>query len=172
MARRHLSVGVLAGWLAAAAVARAQAPHTLVPTGEPGEPLIVEGRILTPGGPAAGARLYVYQTDARGYYSADGRDERNPRLQARLTTDEKGGYRFRTIRPGPYPQSGPPAHIHFEVTAGQGRTERFELVFEGDPRLSASIREDARTRGFYAICRPAKESDGTLLCRDIEFRLR
>lgn len=175
MARRVLFMGLLAGWLAAAAIGRAQeapAAVTLVPPGEPGEPLVVEGRILAPGGPEAGADLYVYQTDARGYYSPGGSDERNPRLKARLRTDERGAFRFRTIRPGPYPRSGPPAHIHFEVTPASGATQRYELVFEGDARLSASIRDDARTRGFYAICAPAADSAGTLHCRGVEFRLR
>jgi protocatechuate 3,4-dioxygenase beta subunit len=98
-------------------------------------------------------------------------DERNPRLKARFTTDGEGRFAFRTIQPGPYPNQGPPAHIHLEVTPPGGRTERFELVFEGDARLSHNIREDARTRGFYQICAPVNGPDGVLFCRDVTFRL-
>jgi protocatechuate 3,4-dioxygenase beta subunit len=164
----------LAGGLAAVAAVSlaAQSMVSVAPPGEPGEPLLVEGRILTAvGRPAASAALYVYQTDARGYYAIHQMDERNARLKARFTTDADGVFRFRTIKPGPYPNSGPPAHIHVEVTPSGGRTERYALVFEGDARLSGAIRDDARTRGFYRICNAAKAGDGMLLCRDVTFTL-
>jgi hypothetical protein len=53
-----------------------------------------------------------------------------------------------------------------------GSTERFEIVFEGDSRLTPAIREDAATRGFYAICAATKETDGTLRCKGADFRVR
>jgi protocatechuate 3,4-dioxygenase beta subunit len=163
----------LSGTLAAVAVSvAAQSMVSLVPAGEPGDPLLVEGRLLTAaGGPAANAALYVYQTDATGVYAPGAMDSSNPRLKARLATDAAGVFRFRTIKPGPYPNSGPPAHIHLEVTLSGGRTERYELVFEGDARLSRAIRDDARTRGFYQICTPVQAGDGVLLCRDVTFKL-
>ena len=34
--------------------------------------------------------------------------------------------------PGQYPRSGPPAHIHLEVTPHGRPVERYEIVFEGD----------------------------------------
>ena len=145
----------------------------LVPAGEPGEPLLVEGRILGADGRGlADAGLYVYQTDARGYYSTSGSDERNPRLRARLRTDAEGRFSLRTIKPGPYPNSGPPAHIHVEVSPSPGSTERFELVFEGDARLTPEIRSDAARHGFYTICTPSKDADGTLRCRGADFHVR
>jgi protocatechuate 3,4-dioxygenase beta subunit len=163
---------LLSGVLLGAAGLAAQAMPSLLPANEPGEPLLVEGRILKADGqPAADAAMYVYQTDAKGYYSPGGMDERNPRLKARFSTDRAGVFRFRTIKPGPYPNSGPPAHIHLEVTPTGGRTERYEIVFTGDERLSHAIREDARSRGFYYICDPATARDGVLLCRDVTFRL-
>ncbi|HYE16063.1 MAG TPA: hypothetical protein VD968_16610, partial [Pyrinomonadaceae bacterium] len=45
----------------------------LTQEGEPGEPLVVSGRIFAPDGktPVEGVTLYVYHTDARGLYSED-----------------------------------------------------------------------------------------------------
>ena len=82
----------------------------LIPAGEPGEPLIVEGRVLAGEGgkPVADAPVYLYHTDKQGYYSAGGKDERNPgarnsRLRGNLKTDAEGRYQYRTIKPGQYP---------------------------------------------------------------------
>ena len=55
------------------------AAPSLLPPGEAGTPLHVEGRILGPGGPVAGAALYVYQTDPRGYYSSEVNDDNRSR---------------------------------------------------------------------------------------------
>ena len=146
---------------------------SLLPPGEPGTPLVVEGRILGPSGPVSKAALYVYQTDARGYYSGPVDDDnRNPRLKARISTDDAGRFRFRTIMPGQYPRSGPPAHIHLEVTPPGRRMEPFELVFEGDSRLTDGIRADARAGRFYAICTPAAGPGGAKICNDVAFRVR
>jgi protocatechuate 3,4-dioxygenase beta subunit len=143
------------------------------PAGEPGEPLMVAGQILTRDEkPAARVKVYVYQTDSRGYYSPDGRDERNPRLKGYLQTDDQGRYEIRTIRPGPYPKSGPPAHIHYEITNASGAVERFELVFEGDARMTDAIRRDAAARGEYALCKPERDSAGVTQCRGANFYLK
>jgi protocatechuate 3,4-dioxygenase beta subunit len=150
----------------------------IAPAGEPGDAMSVEGRILMKDGtPARGLRVYVYQTDARGYYSAGAQDERNPgernpRLKGYLTTDDEGRYAFRTIKPGQYPGSGPPAHIHYEVTNASGAVERFELVFEGDSRLTDAIRRDAAAHGEYALCQPQSDAAGVTHCRGADFFLK
>jgi protocatechuate 3,4-dioxygenase beta subunit len=163
------AVAVLA---AGAAAVRAQETPSLLPPGEPGTPLVVEGRITGPAGPVPKAQMYVYQTDARGYYSSEVNDDNTrPRLKARFATDDAGRFAFRTIMPGPYPASGPPAHIHLEVTPEGRPVERYEIVFEGDPRISSAIRQDARSRGFYFICTPAAGAGGVKTCRDVTFRV-
>ena len=85
--------------------------------GEPGEPLEMRGVIYRSDGktPAPDVILYVYHTDAKGYYSpapgqAQGR--RHGHLRGWMKTDREGRYRFRTIRPAPYPNARIPAHIH------------------------------------------------------------
>ena len=57
--------------------------------------------------------------------------------------------------PGQYPRSGPPAHIHLEVTPPGKAMEQFELVFEGDSRMTDEIRADAKAGKFYRLCTPA-----------------
>jgi protocatechuate 3,4-dioxygenase beta subunit len=161
--------------LAAALVAgvHAQAPISLLPVGEPGTPLQVDGRIVGPGGPVANAALYVYQTDATGIYSNAERDDNTkPRLKARFATDAQGRFAFSTIMPGQYPRSGPPAHIHVEVTPPGGAMQRYEVVFEGDSRMTEGIRADAKAGKFYFLCTPTAGAGGSKRCTDVTFRLK
>jgi protocatechuate 3,4-dioxygenase beta subunit len=143
-----LALSIAAVTLAAQAVheAPANAPATgrLVPVAEPGEPLTVSGVVVdSAGAPIAGASLYVYQTDHEGYYGVKpASDNRNPRLKLYLRSDATGAWSFQTIRPGSYPNSRVPGHIHFEVAA-QGRAHKiFEIVFEGDPNVTDRMRSD------------------------------
>jgi protocatechuate 3,4-dioxygenase beta subunit len=84
-----------------AALAREDTKPGLVsPAREPGEPLLLEGRVRGADGmPIAGAIVRVFQTDARGYYTPEdertGRlDEPNARLKATDLHDRSG----RTLR--------------------------------------------------------------------------
>ena len=91
---------------------------------------------------------YVYQTDARGEYvpggtGASGSDR--PRLFGYLRSDARGEYSFSTIRPGSYPNSRNPGHIHFEVVADGHQPRIYEIVFEGDSLIPATFREQARS---------------------------
>jgi protocatechuate 3,4-dioxygenase beta subunit len=160
---------------AADAVLRAQgsaAAPSLLPPGEPGTPLHVQGRIVGPSGPVAGAALYVYQTDQRGYYSGEVDDDNTkPRLKARFTTGSDGSFAFRTIMPGQYPRSGPPAHIHIEVTPPGQTMEQFEVVFEGDSRLNDRIRADAKAGRFFRLCTPETGPGGARSCTGLTFRV-
>ena len=127
-------------------IAPANAPSTgrVTPTGEPGPALSVSGIVVDAGGkPVANASLYAYQTDAEGYYGVKPvSDSQNPRLKILLRTDSGGRWSFGTIRPGSYPNSRAPGHIHFEVTAQGFATKVFEIVFEGDPFITAQMRSN------------------------------
>jgi protocatechuate 3,4-dioxygenase beta subunit len=141
---------------------------------EPGERLIVAGRVFGPDGatPISGASVYVYHTDVKGYYSPGTNDNRNPRLRGYMRTDSKGGYEFSTIKPGPYPNNRIPAHIHYVVNA-PGFTERiFEIVFEGDPNLDDRVRsEAAKEWSGFSLRRLEKDAQGVLSCtQDIKLR--
>jgi protocatechuate 3,4-dioxygenase, beta subunit len=88
-----------------------------------GEITHLTGRILNPSGePLNDADIEIWQCDANAVYlhsmdserKADQRD-RNFQGYGRFTTGAKGEYRFRTIKPVPYP-GRPAPHIHFKVS--------------------------------------------------------
>lgn len=124
------------------APANAPSSGRLAPAGEPGQAMHVSGVVVAANGtPIAGASLYVYQTDREGYYGVKpASDNRNPRLKLFLRSDAKGAWSFETIRPGSYPGSRVPGHIHFEVSAPGQAPKIFEIVFEGDPFVTEQMR--------------------------------
>jgi protocatechuate 3,4-dioxygenase beta subunit len=133
---------------------------------EPGEPLILSGTVYGPDGmkPVDGARLYVYHTDARGYYSdQDGKGGvPQPRLKGWMKTNADGRYEFRTIKAAPYPGGGNPAHIHGTLSA-PGFTERWieEYWFEGDRNITDGMRSKLHgTDTFSPIVTLQKGGDG------------
>lgn len=134
------------------------------PANEPGEPLVVSGTIYAPDGatPVEGARLYVYHTDARGYYSTGGRNERQPRLRGWMKTRADGRYQFRTIRPASYPNQSAAAHIHATLSA-PGYPERWieEFLFEGDRFLTRQdVGRYSRGGRFASIQKAVRDADG------------
>ena len=89
----------------------------LAPKGEPGAPLVVEGRVLdSVGRPIGDARLHVWHADASGTY---GQGYKEARLAGTLRTNALGAFRIRTVLPGP--GEGNP-HIHFRLTPPNGAT--------------------------------------------------
>jgi protocatechuate 3,4-dioxygenase beta subunit len=126
--------------------APANAPSTgrLAPAGEPGIRLQINGVVVAADGtPVPGASIYAYQTDAEGYYGVKpASDSEHPRLKLLLRSGPKGEWSFETIRPGSYPNSKAPGHIHFEVRARGFAPKIFEIVFEGDPFITAEMRSN------------------------------
>jgi protocatechuate 3,4-dioxygenase, beta subunit len=121
-----------------------------------GQVVHVMGRVLnTKGEPVQGARIEIWQANTHGRYthpSDFSAAPLDPNFEgfARLVTDTEGRYRFKTIKPGPYPQDGDmrPSHIHFDV---MGKTNRLvtQMYFAGDPyqdrdRFLATARANAQ----------------------------
>jgi protocatechuate 3,4-dioxygenase beta subunit len=130
----------------AAREAPVDAPSTgrLATPGEPGDRLAVSGIVVNEmGAPIPRASIYVYQTDAEGYYGQKpASDSRNPRLYLLLRSAADGTWSFDTIRPGSYPGSRVPGHIHFEVAAPGFARRVFEIVFDGDPFIMDQMRNN------------------------------
>ncbi len=114
------------------------APSSIVVAGpdEPGERLVVTGRVIDGTTPVVGASVYVFHTDAKGVYAPDlsGPDaELDPRLYGALRTDAEGRYRYETIRPASYDNNA--AHVHYVVVASGYKPRIFDLWFQDDPIL-------------------------------------
>ena len=133
------------------------------PENEPGEPLVVTGKIFQPDGktPAEGMVLFVYHTDRTGYYNAQD-DASHPRLKGWMKIGADGKYEFRTIRPGAYPHRSTPAHIHAHLY-GPGDSERSieDYWFKDDPRINDSELKKMTEQGAHpAIVELKRGSDG------------
>lgn len=93
------------------------------------------GRVLnTNGDPLRDHVVEIWQVDNRGVYlhSADsGRRQRDTNFQGfgRATTNAQGEYRFRTIRPVPYPGRTP--HIHVKVKRGDTELITTQIFVNG-----------------------------------------
>ncbi len=129
----------------------------LAGSAEPGERLVVSGRIFEADGrtPAAGVLVYAYQTDATGAYAMRGDQTGNARrhgaLRGWLRTAADGRYRIETIRPAPYPERNAAAHIHVTLTPVGGAEGWIEsIVFADDPLLTA---EERAGRGVVQLRR-------------------
>jgi protocatechuate 3,4-dioxygenase beta subunit len=129
---------------------------------ELGEPMIVTGRVLAPDGksPVDGIRVHVYHTDAKGNYNPGTTSSQRPRLKGTMLTNEEGRYEYRTIRPGSYPKSRNPAHVHY-VISGKGYAEQYdELEFEGDPYHTEEATEKSRKLGTFGVIQKLQRDVG------------
>ncbi len=90
-----------------------------------GETIVLEGRVVnTAGAPISDATVDVWHACASGKYSHPNDPNpapADPNFQgwAIVPSGAEGGFRFKTIMPGPYPVSkkwSRPPHIHFKVS--------------------------------------------------------
>jgi protocatechuate 3,4-dioxygenase beta subunit len=114
----------------------------------------VAGRVLDRNGrPLPDARVEIWQCDVNGRYHHPG--DGNPAPEdsgfqgyGATSTDADGAYRFRTIKPVPYP--GRTAHIHFAVSGPAFDPLVTQMYVAGEPgnaedgilnRIDATARE-------------------------------
>ena len=145
----------------------------IAPVDEPGIPLRVEGTVRdAAGNPVASVIVYAYHTNKSGRYPRDGSTrgtpaERHGRLRGWAKSGADGRYVFETIRPGGYPFSRDPEHIHMHVLE-PGRCTYYidDIVFEDDKRLTdARLRRMSRGRGGIGVTKPARDESGALAVR-------
>lgn len=128
---------------------------------EPGKKIRVLGTVTDgENKPVANALVYLYQTDAKGWYAADAPhvggnegDMRHARLFGYVKTNSEGKFELQTIKPAGYPQSDLPAHIHVHVWADGYRDFVNEFLFDDDERLKGTIREQS-IRNRFLIQKP------------------
>ena len=113
-----------------------------------GERIIVAGRVLDEDArPVPGTLVELWQCNAAGRYRhpVDQHDAPlDPNFDGvgQIVTNERGEFRFLTIKPGAYPwrntaNSWRPAHIHFGVFGPAFATRLItQMYFPGDPLLA------------------------------------
>jgi protocatechuate 3,4-dioxygenase beta subunit len=105
-----------------------------------GEITHLTGRVLGPtGSPIKDATVEIWQCDANAVYihTSDSRSkmaqqDKNFQGFGRFTTGSGGEYRFRTIKPVPYP-GRPAPHIHFKVKKGDRTLLTSQFFVRGHP---------------------------------------
>ena len=133
----------------------------------------ISGRVLDRDErPLSGVRVEIWQCDANGRYhyvrdaSADTPLDENFQGYGQTLTDEKGGYRFRTIRPVPYPGRTP--HIHFAVSGPGLARFTTQMYIAGDPLnerdgVLMGVRDPAARARLIVPLRPAPELEANAL---------
>lgn len=140
---------------AIAAVAR------IAPANEPGTPMIIHGRVLQSDGvtPISNVIVFAYQTDNKGLYNTN--DAPGWRLRGWAKTDANGRFEFRTIRPGSYPGTRNPAHVHLTIEGPRiARRGTGELRFLDDPFVSAWEKQRSTAAGAFGSVRPVTTKAG------------
>jgi protocatechuate 3,4-dioxygenase beta subunit len=103
-----------------------------------GEVTHLSGRVLSQAGePIRDATVEIWQVDNKGVYlntRDSGRRQRDTNFQGfgRFTTGSTGEYRFRTIKPVPYPGRCP--HIHVKVKKGNRELLTTQIFIQGHPQ--------------------------------------
>jgi len=142
------------------------------PKGEAGERLVLSGRVLQTDGrtPAPGVIVYAHHTNAAGIYPKRGDEKgwgrRHGYLRAWVKSNEKGEYRFETIRPAPYPGAAIPAHIHLIIREPDRREYWIDdVVFTDDPLVDDRYKARLRNQGGNGIVTPQRLEDGSWTVR-------
>lgn len=134
-----------------------------------GTKLAVNGVVYKSDGktPAADVVIYIYHTDQKGYYPAKGNEtgwaKRHGYLRGWMKTNEKGEYKFYTLKPASYPQGQDPAHIHVTIKE-PGMNEYWidEFVFDDDPFLTEAQRANNKGRGGDGVLKTTEVEKGFL----------
>lgn len=107
------------------------------------------------GNPLAGALVDIWHSSPEGFYEQQDPKQADMNLRGQFTTDEKGHFGFRTVRPAgyPIPIEGPvgdllraakrhnfrPAHLHFLILKEGFKTLISQIYDPSDDRLETDV---------------------------------
>jgi protocatechuate 3,4-dioxygenase beta subunit len=138
-----------------------------------GEITELSGRILDlHGKPVSGVTIEIWQVDHNGHYihSADASAKNDANFQGfgRFETGQRGQYRFRTIKPVPYPGRTP--HIHVKLRKGGQELLTTQLYVLGHPLnerdgVLRGIRDLRQRSSVMVPFLPSKDRQGELAAR-------
>jgi protocatechuate 3,4-dioxygenase beta subunit len=125
----------------------------------------VFGRVVDQAGrPIAGARIEIWQCDAFGHYhhpeDRGGRADPNFQGYGRTVVGADASFRFRTIKPVPYPGRAP--HIHFAIS-GPGIERLTTQMYVAGEALNARdgilnrVRDAAARARLIVALKPAPD---------------
>lgn len=142
---------------------------------EPGTRIHLSGTIVDLNGKAvSGVKMFMYHTDATGYYSRPVNDPRQARLHGTLWSNDAGQYSFSTIKPAHYGDvsSPPPMHIHVHLQP-PGLPDHWveSFYFEGDPRLRVEDVNRTREPGRFTNVIGLAASENGVLKASRDFRI-
>jgi protocatechuate 3,4-dioxygenase beta subunit len=130
---------------------------TLAPPNEPGKWLEIEGTVVDADNtPIPGARVTVFGTAKDGRYHPTIEGDETPRLFGYLLADDKGRFSFRTIRPGPYPNTRDAEHFHIWASVpGKRMAMPHYSVLDDDPLLQEPQNAEQRGEAIRIAMKPA-----------------
>jgi protocatechuate 3,4-dioxygenase beta subunit len=138
-----------------------------------GEITDLTGRILDlRGQPLPGVTIEIWQVDHNGHYihSADASAKNDANFQGfgRFETGQSGEYRFRTIKPVPYPGRTP--HIHVKLRKGGRELLTTQLYVQGHPLnerdgVLRGIRDPRQRLSVMVPFLPSQDRQGELTAR-------
>lgn len=123
-------------------------------------------RFRTPdGAPLPTPLVYVYHADAAGLYrripGASGCARFHGPLRGWARPDARGDVQVASIRPGAYPRSAEPAHVHLVVRFPGSRGFYVnDVLFDDDPRLTPTIRQHQRAPGGPGVVHAVRDGAG------------
>jgi protocatechuate 3,4-dioxygenase beta subunit len=138
-----------------------------------GEITDLTGRILDTGGnPLRGVVIEIWQVDHHGHYihTADASAANDAAFQGfgRFETGQDGAYRFRTIKPVPYPGRTPHIHVKLHKAGRELLTTQMYVqghAFNDRDGILRSIRNPAQRASVLVPFLPSKERPGELAAR-------
>ena len=121
---------------------------------EAGPKIMIHGTVYKADGktPAENTILYVYHTDQTGHYTNRNKEKnwgaRHGYIRGWMRTNEKGEYRFYTLRPASYPGTTALQHIHPTVKEAD-KNEYYidEYLFADDPFIKKNQQAAEEARG-------------------------
>ena len=135
----------------------------IAPPSEPGEPMVIHGRVVAADGkaPVANAIVFAYHTDQTGLYAPQGSPAHTWRLRGWARTDASGRFEFHTMRPGAYPSRSEAAHVHFSVYTSDGIRQSGALEFDDDPLITEARRRQENAAGEFGTIRKVRREGKT-----------
>lgn len=131
-----------------------------------GQRMKIEGTVFQKDGktPAAGIIVYYYQTNTGGEYAKTSAETtRHGSIRGWMKTGTDGKYSIYTIKPGSYPGSTIPAHIHMIIKEPY-MNEYFidDINFDDDPFMTKTERDRQHQYAGPGIITLAKNNEGIL----------